>query len=112
MKQVIIVEGPDLAGKTTIIENLGKRLNQGIIIKNLYKPKTENGQIWNQYFNILETIRESKLNTFILDRFYPSQLVYSILRGKDDIIEKMDYFEAHMLNYREDMKFKIFVFIW
>ena len=88
---IVIVEGPDLSGKTTAIEKLGKKFNSGFTLKNNFKPRTkeESELIYNHYSEILNLVAAWHMlhpsNLIILDRFYPSQQVYSILRGKDEM---------------------------
>lgn len=84
---IVIIEGPDLSGKSYAIEKIGKHFNSGFILKNCYKPKdiTDSKKIYAQYWKILSlSINYSKQNLVILDRFYPSQAVYSVLRGRDE----------------------------
>ncbi len=82
----LIIDGPDLSGKTYAIERIAKKYNSGLIIKNAYKPKkkTDSIKIYNQYWKIL-SIAENYKQAIILDRFFPSQAVYSILRGEDEM---------------------------
>jgi len=87
---VIIVEGVDLSGKTTAIEIISKFFNSGFVLKNAFKPRTkeESQDIYAQYWTIAGLIHNTKYtkkNLIILDRFYPSQAVYSILRGEDEM---------------------------
>ncbi len=87
----LIIEGPDLAGKTTAIEKIAKHYNSGFIIKNCYKPKNlaMTDAVYTQYWKILAMIDKLDFkDVVILDRFYPSQAVYSYLRGRDDIFAK------------------------
>jgi len=81
----IIIEGPDLSGKTYAIEKIAKHFNSGFVLKNSFKPKSllDTNKIFAQYWNILSIIDGQK-GLIILDRFYPSQAVYSYLRGEDD----------------------------
>lgn len=95
MTKLIIIEGSDLSGKTTIIERVSKALNNGIIIKNAFKPrsKDEAGRIREQYNFMLSLIRKSvKLDKneqfIIMDRFYQSQMVYSFKRGTDEMNDR------------------------
>ena len=81
---VLLLDGPDLSGKSTAIEKIGKRLNAGITLKNLFKPSKPNDEeIYRAYFDIL--MRTDGFDNVVLDRFFPSQAVYSILRGADEM---------------------------
>jgi len=82
---ILIIEGPDLAGKTFAIEKIAKHFNRGFTLKNNFKPinKQSSSQIYAQYWKINALI--SKQDFVILDRFFPSQAVYSYLRGIDEI---------------------------
>ena len=104
---IIIVEGVDLAGKSYAIERIGKKFNSGITIKNNYKPKANDGDgIYGQYYAILNLAisYNEKDRLVILDRFYPSQAVYSILRGEDEF----EYSEILRLeNLCQEMNMKI-----
>jgi len=86
---VLIVEGPDLSGKSYAIEKIGKYFNNGIILKNTYKPKHSNdSEIYDRYWKIIDMLNEyiyEDSGVAILDRFFPSQAVYSVLRGEDEL---------------------------
>ena len=81
----LIIEGPDLAGKTTVIETVAKFYNKGFTLKNNYKPKTRKDSklIYEQYWMIINLIKDQDF--VILDRFYPSQAVYSYMRGQNEL---------------------------
>lgn len=85
---IIIIDGPDLSGKTYAVERIAKKLNSGFILKNTFKPRTleDSPKIYKQYWDILNIISdyEQSDNIVILDRFFPSQSVYSYLRGEDE----------------------------
>lgn len=82
---ILIIEGCDLSGKTTAIERIAKFYNRGIIIKNSFRPHIPNDSaIYLQYWSILK-LADKYNDLIILDRFYPSQAVYSILRGEDEM---------------------------
>ena len=83
---VIIIEGPDLSGKTFAIEKIAKKLNSGFVLKNSFKPKTveDSCSLYAHYLDILTLVTNRK-DIVILDRFYPSQAVYSYKRGKDEM---------------------------
>ena len=82
---ILIIEGPDLSGKTTAIEKIGKFYNKGFTLKNNFKPKTKENseQIYKQYWHIINLIVGEDF--VILDRFFPSQAVYSYMRGEDEL---------------------------
>jgi len=91
---VIIIEGTDLAGKSTVIEKLAKQFKNlnTLIIKNCLKPAdlTETENIYEHYRTIITMCLVHKQtygddSIILLDRFYPSQLVYSYLRGRDEL---------------------------
>lgn len=90
---LIIIEGIDLVGKTTFIEQLTKKVNKGIIIKSCYLPgnnfNSNNVLIKNQYQKIYNLIKKTgKKQIIYLDRFYPSQMVYSIKRNFESMNDK------------------------
>lgn len=87
---VLIIEGCDLAGKGTAIEKIAKHFKKGFLIKNLYKPsEPKDPKIYAQYWEIMHiynTLKEGYVAPFIiLDRFFPSQAVYSYMRGEDEM---------------------------
>jgi thymidylate kinase len=89
---IFVVEGCDKSGKTTLIERLNKRF-VGISIKitdrPLDKSPVQRAKIVNYYWKILGLIdQEGAFNNFILDRFFPSEMVYSFKRGYDAFKEK------------------------
>ena len=94
---VLIVEGPDLSGKGTAIEKIAKHFKDGFLIKNLYKPtQAKDVKIFNQYWKIMSiyqnlenrAVSDRETQILILDRFFPSQAVYSYLRGTDEMHDK------------------------
>ena len=88
---ILIVEGCDLSGKTYAIERIAKHFNSGFILKNTLKPKSlkDTEKIYAQYWKILNLVVDYHNNNpdalVILDRFYPSQAIYSYLRERDDM---------------------------
>lgn len=100
---IIIMEGPDLSGKSYAIEKVGKHFNSGFTIKNNYKPRTldDSPMIYLKYWEILKMLKHELFtdNIVILDRFFPSQAVYSYLRGEDEMecidIKTLDNFCAN-----------------
>jgi len=85
---VLIIEGPDLAGKGYAIEKIAKSFKNGFLIKNLYKPKEHtDSKIYKQYWAIMKMCEKQEF--IILDRFFPSQAVYSYMRGDDEMKSSM-----------------------
>ena len=95
----IIIEGVDKSGKSTIIEKMKNQFEYGLAIKNMIKPKDaseeETERIIDMYDQILRISNQSDLRNpsnhnfiYILDRFYQSEIVYSILRGNDRFEEE------------------------
>ena len=82
----IIIEGVDKSGKSTIIEKMKNQFEHGLAIKNMIKPRDasseETERILDMYDHILR-ISSCEECTYILDRFYQSEIVYSVLRGND-----------------------------
>ena len=85
---ILIIEGPDLSGKTTAIEKIGKFYNRGFTLKNNFKPKNKQSseKIYTHYWRIFKLITHEPF--VILDRCFPSQAVYSYLRGTDELRSK------------------------
>ena len=73
-------------GKSTLIEKLKNIFPKAISLKLMSKPKNksqeESQKLFDTYSKMLE-ISEDKEFTFIFDRYYQSELVYSYLRGND-----------------------------
>ena len=95
----LIIEACDLSGKTYAIERIAKYFNSGFVLKNSYKPRTKEDslKIYSQYWKILSIINKIA-GVIILDRFFPSQAVYSYKRGVDEFnsesINQLDIFCA------------------
>ena len=83
---ILIIEGPEKSGKTTLVAALIKKF-PGVMIKITDRPKDfsreEKLKIKFHYLRVMQFAKDSPENTFILDRFYPSEMVYSIKRGYD-----------------------------
>lgn len=82
---ILIVEGCDGVGKGYLIEQLSKKLKNMVIIKNLDRPLDnsikERLKIKNHYLSMLYTTNIFNNVIITFDRFYFSELVYSIKRG-------------------------------
>lgn len=91
--KVIIIEGPDCSGKSTLIKQLtkDKRFRRSMLLKNNYRPTNEKDiyhiqNIYNEILNIINNY--SEYDYIILDRYYPSEIVYSVLRGYESFDDK------------------------
>ena len=105
-----IVEGVDLSGKTTFLERLAKRMNEGVILKNALKPKNgiDTQKLKNQYVELIRMAQLSPEMLVFFDRYFPSQVVYSILRGHDDFTDR--WYEEFELTYFADRGCMILVY--
>ena len=89
---IIIIEGIDKAGKSTIVQDLlTQRMKHGedpIVFKLSQKPKDKSVKeqekikiIYTELFEQANRLNNTRL--VIFDRAYPSEMVYSQLRGYD-----------------------------
>lgn len=81
----VIIEGVDCAGKSTLIDPLRKVI-RGIFWKITDIPKIGNdadkSKIKRYYWKMIETMNHFETTNWIIDRFFPSELVYSkVKRG-------------------------------
>lgn len=84
MKRLIILEGPDGAGKTTLGEKLATML--GVPISN-HGPYKGEGQIWMRYFDSMVPYYKGERHV-ILDRCWLAEPVYgAVYRGGTNRIE-------------------------
>jgi len=94
---LIIVEGCDKTGKTTLVEYLLKKLPKAYTFKYGDKPKDgsylEREKVRNAHWKMLSVYNYTfKDCCLILDRFIPSEVVYSHKRGYEARDDK-DYIE-------------------
>lgn len=92
----IIVEGVDGCGKTTIALLLSKKFKIPIIKMPNMKQYFEEGntEAYSRLFN--ETIVQFKDSSFILDRGFPSSLVYSQVYNRPVDISYIDKLEKDL----------------
>ena len=102
---IIIIDGPDLSGKTTAINIISKYFNDGFVLKNSFKPKNiqSSDAIYNQYWTIFSMCKELDM-LVILDRSFPSQAVYSYLRGKGEM-QHYEILSLDMWCVKHDVKY-------
>lgn len=94
---VFIIEGVDCSGKSYLIDGLCKKY-PSIVIKNTMCPtKKDKNQIreYKRYIlSILSFVNHNRFNkTMILDRFFPSEIAYSLVKRKYDAFLDRDYKE-------------------
>jgi thymidylate kinase len=86
-KTILIIEGIDCSGKDYFISKLSKELCNSITIKNNFKPRNyeEREIIKNKYKAIIAIAKKlASFDFIILNRFYPSELVYSAVKRSYD----------------------------
>ena len=114
---LIIIEGMDKTGKSTLCNYLLKNLPDAFLLKNGEKPKDdskeERDKIKSAYEKIFDAYSSSfKNSVLIVDRFLISEFVYSYKRGyeamKDrellDMIDKLYYMNALIIYCNVDKK--------
>lgn len=95
---MIIVEGLDKCGKTTLVNYLLKNLDDTYLMKNGFKPKSDNREDREKILYIYEKLLINYVSNFkddilIMDRYFVSELVYGIKRGYNALETKgMKYF--------------------
>lgn len=82
----IVIEGVDKSGKSTLIEHLKNVFPKSISLKLMCKPKDSSPEESQKLFDTytkMEEISKDPEYTFIFDRYFQSELVYSYIRGND-----------------------------
>lgn len=106
----IIIEAPDLSGKTTIIEGLKNKIPAGVQIKLWTKPKDGSKEsldyIYGAYNKMLLATKDKDVN-WIFDRFIYSQMAYSYKREHDD----MDADELRLLDIKLEKDRALYVYV-
>lgn len=106
----IIIEAPDLSGKTTIIEGLKNKIPAGVQIKLWTKPKDGSKEsldyIYGAYNKMLAATKDKEVN-WIFDRFIYSQMAYSYKREHDD----MNADELRLLDIKLEKDRALYVYV-
>lgn len=88
----LIIDGPDKVGKSTVIQLLAKELNLPVIkMKDMPKFFKKNPEEASEIFN--KTVAQFKDSSFIMDRGFPSSVVYSYAYGRDYPLGYLDEIE-------------------
>lgn len=106
----IIIEAPDLSGKTTLIEGLKNKIPAGVQIKLWTKPKDGSKEsldyIYGVYNKMLLATKDKEVN-WIFDRFIYSQMAYSYKREHDD----MNADELRLLDIKLEKDRALYVYV-
>lgn len=84
---MIIVEGPDLAGKTTFCEELVKELNFNRNQAWVYQHMTRLPPAWNYHRDYMKLYSDN----VIMDRFHMSEPAYASARGDQSGLDHLAY---------------------
>lgn len=106
----IILEGPDLSGKSTLIEALKNKIPSGVQIKLWTKPKDGSQEsldyIYGIYNKMFTATKDKDVN-WLFDRYIYSQMAYSYKREHDD----MDSDELRLLDIKLEKDRALFVYV-
>lgn len=107
----LVIEGVDKSGKSTLIEKLKNHFPKAIQLKLMTKPKNSSQEETNKLFETytkMKEITDDPNYTFIFDRYYQSELVYSYIRGNDRLETKegQEFFN-NLENEIEDSTFVV-----
>lgn len=90
---LIIVEGVDCTGKTWVATQLVKKLENAYLLKYGYKPRSnlveERARLQDVYETVLSLYFELENHggILILDRYFPSELIYSLVKRGYEALE-------------------------
>lgn len=105
---MVIVEGLDKCGKTTLVNYLIKNLDNAFVMKNGFRPNSNNTEEREKILYIYEKLfinymLNFKNDVLIMDRYFISELVYGTKRGYNALETKgMKYF-LNMVQKRKDI---------
>lgn len=84
MSKIIIVEGIDRIGKSTLCKLLSKKYDIPIFKENPYYGWYQRQRIVEKMFTIMNMVEQLNLS-IIIDRFYLTEFVYGYLNRKEEI---------------------------
>lgn len=101
-ERVIILEGPDECGKTTLAFNLAQFFHSSVFHSTATKALFQ--ALPDYHKNIMDNVRDNLLigNSIVLDRFWPSEIAYGkLFRPASNYGDVADYLhnEIKKLNY-------------
>ena len=99
------MEGVDKTGKTTLAEILLKKYPGAILIKQNRKSLPNLKEVFRKMLKVLSDLPGE--GPIILDRFYPSQMVYSILRDEEDLDNLFYKMFENILVQHDSLAFEI-----
>jgi thymidylate kinase len=94
----MIVEGIDKSGKSTFVRLLQSCFSEHpVILKNSRRPKMdssiERGVLKERYELLASVVEKNPAHLFIFDRFYPTEMAYSLVKRGYDAMEDKWYWE-------------------
>jgi len=84
---MLIVEGTDLLGKTTLCEELRKRINARSEARYTYEHFSKLPKNWLYYWDYIPHMRRR----IVMDRFHMSEIAYRWARGEDQVLSSETY---------------------
>lgn len=111
MVKIIIVDGVDCSGKSTLIERISKdkRFRNSLLIKNNYRPSGEETipQIKENYIQMRMMLQNlSGFEYVIIDRWYMSEMIYGKLRGYEPFED--DWYKTFEESIQDLKEMKVF----
>lgn len=106
----IIIEAPDLSGKTTIIDALKNKIPAAVQVKLWTKPKDGSKEsleyIYGIYNKMFKATKDTDVN-WIFDRYIYSQMAYSYKRDHDDMFSE----ELSLLDIKLEKERALYVYV-
>ena len=94
----MIIEGVDKSGKSTFVRLLQSFFDEPpVVLKNSRRPKMDSNlerEILKSRYELLASVVEKNpLHRFIFDRFYPTEMAYSLVKRGYDALEDKWYWD-------------------
>lgn len=82
---ILIIDGCDKVGKSTLIENLKNKIDHLLLMKILDKPQdasnAERQKIKDHYEEMFQIHKDHPYFIYVMDRWFTSEMAYSFKRG-------------------------------